>query len=188
MVWEVESTTHFLEITNLGYELIHSINTIPYNPGSDLTEVKLELSNNDREVIIIPRVLENFMHEVNLDYPEETVNMLTASIIDRKYITCVAKFWTPKNSGEIKCSRYDFDNDELISLYFDKKSDFRLLIKSAPILDERLMPYFNELKELRPEIVRSLDNCVKDLMKPGTKYLKIFYGIDEKNAFELPMK
>ena len=78
--------------------------------------------------------------------------------------------WTEKGFDYKKVNQYYFQNDEPHTSNLGNISISRWPPNRPPVLDEKLIPYFTTLKDIRPDVTDSLDRCVEHLTNPGTEY------------------
>ncbi|MDP3698014.1 MAG: hypothetical protein Q8R47_00355 [Nanoarchaeota archaeon] len=171
MAWEAKSLQHLLEFTYLydnGRPFVHSQEYTRDEEG--FAKLSISISPEDREVRVKPYTLERLQQAVEEEYQDSVVNDLLVGIRDGEKITYVAKFWTSKKFKDKRVEQYFFKYDQPSSFNLGFMSGPGWPLNHPPMLDERLLQYFNVLKEIRPNVIGSLDLCLEHLARPGPNY------------------
>lgn len=168
MIWESESRENLLEITSIGEKGVVGRNFKKYTPPERYrsVDVTFTLHDHNTEVRIKPTVME--VVECSLDLEDCRYNKLQVGLRDDTSVSSVTFYWT--DGG--------FENMNQFFFRDDKPSGFNFGIASGPswpsdrpsLIDQTLRPYFDILKQEKPELADSLEVCVRQLEKPGVEY------------------
>jgi len=186
MTWIAEPVKHLLEITHIekdGREYSSSEEFTPEERYS--TDISLQLFKKDAELRVRPYTIEHLRQLVEEDYEKGVVNELVAGIRDGISIAYVGTFWTAKEDRYRRVNQYFLKNDEPSGFNFGHMSGPGWPLNQPPVLDKRLMQYFLELKNLRPDVSGSLDKCMKHLTRSGPQYTG---QSDGSISFKLPKR
>ena len=179
MAWISEPIKHFFEVAHIRNDgRTEYTDSQEYTPGKYSTDISLQLSKDNTELRVRPYTVERLKQLVEEDYPNKVVNELFVGIRDGNAIAYVGKFWTSKkfnfwNSKQFndrRISQYFFRNDKPSGFNFGNMSGPELPLNQPPILDERLMQYFNALRDIKPNVTCSLDRCMEHLTRAGPEY------------------
>ncbi len=177
MAWEAEPIKHLLDVTHIRDNGRDFIDSQEYTPGKDsINFISIFLSVNDAELRVKPYTLEHLKQLVEEGYEKGVVNELFVGIRNGTGIVYVGKFWTGKQSNDKRINQYFFKNDEPSGHNFGHMSGPGWPLNQPPVLDERLVRYFNALKEIRPSAIESLERCMKHLTRAGPEYTGISDG------------
>ncbi len=171
MAWEAEPIKHLLEITHIRDDGRDFSSSQEYTLGKYLTDISLHLPKDDAELRVRPYTMEYLKQFVEEDYEDAVVNELFVGIRDGTGIAYVGKFWTSKQFENKRVNQYFFQNDQPSGFNFGHISGPGWPLNQPQILDERLMQYFNALKDVRPDVTGSLDRCMEHLTRAGPEYI-----------------
>ncbi|NQU79328.1 hypothetical protein HQ545_06195 [Candidatus Woesearchaeota archaeon] len=174
MAWEAEPIKHILKCTHTGEDGRDFTDYQEYTPKANSTVISLQLFNDDVEVRVRPHTLEHLKQCVEETYKDKFVSELFVGIRDGNGIAYVGKLLHFERVDHKEVRQYFFKNDEPSSFNFGNESGPEWPVNQPPILDYRLMQYFTELKEIRPDVTGSLDACMDHLIIGRPKYSRKF--------------
>lgn len=170
MTWNAEQIKHLLKLTYIGDDGREFSDSKEYTPGEYSTNISIHLLKDYTELIVKPYTMEHLKQLVEENYPGGVVNELFVGICDGTNIGFVGKFWTSKQFGDKRINQYFFKNDKPSGHNLGNISGPGWPLNQPPLLDKRLMQYFNALKNIRPDAGGSLDRCMEHLTRPGPEY------------------
>ena len=159
-LWESEGIKHLLEINHIRDGEIVSSCSEEYEHSEYGSRLNIYLSNEDDELKIVPYTLENFRLSFGKNFPER-ITELFAGIKNQRVIAYIGKYYMDSQAkGFRHINQYFF--------YDDKPAGCKLTqyqgptwIGLLPMIDKSLRPFFEELKEIKPDALRSIENCVR---------------------------
>jgi hypothetical protein len=170
MSWELESKKHFVEVTRQTSEGDEYTDSREYTPGTYSSDVSLYLGKEDKQLVVVPFVMEVFYHDVDISAPEATTNRLLVGIRDDELLTFFGRLWTSHTFKDQRIEQYFFRNDQPSAFNLGMMSGPGWPLNHGAIVGAQEFPYLQALKAERPQITRSLGNCLPHLMTPGIEY------------------
>jgi len=99
-----------------------------------------------------------------------TVNELIVAIRDDREVVSIAKKWKNSERGHGGIAQHFFEGGQITGFNYGNISGPGQILNRGPEIDEMLRPHYEEVKALRPNATDSLEQCMRELEKPGPEY------------------
>jgi len=166
MAWKSELIKHFIEITCIGKNGKEYIHSQEYERGEYSSDIKINFSNDDTKLMIVPYTLERLVYPINI--AGDNINELFAGIRDGKSITDIGLYFT--SDGMRGINQYFFRDNQPNSFNFGRVSGPGWPTNMPALIDNKSKSYFDTLRKFRPAAAESIHRCVALLSVPGPEY------------------